>query len=64
MRIGTNLFASEIQALGYYRKQCRSFTLKDIKEKRANQEIAIGPPTLKPGQTLVNIDGRWHIEEN
>lgn len=62
MRIGTCHFATFGQANAYYFNLGYSF--EDVRNKWANNEIQIGKPEIKEGETLkIDKDGRYWIQE-
>lgn len=65
MRYGTNCFVSEAAAKQYYKPYTDPAQLDYvIAMKLVDQEIRIGKPlTTKPGDELVVIEGRYHVEE-
>jgi hypothetical protein len=65
MRYGTNCFVSEAAAVWYYKPYAIDVHVEYmVKMKLMDGEIRIGKPlTTKPGDELVVIDGRYHVEE-
>lgn len=65
MMYGTPHFVSVAAAVAYYKPYGYKSTLAAVLRKKQDGEIHIGPPTLKPGQTLRIIDGglRYAIQE-
>ena len=66
--LGTNCFPSFSRACAYYKPYLYPHTerldLEEyVKEKIASDEITIGPPLVKAGQTLIIKDNRYHITE-
>jgi hypothetical protein len=55
--VGTSHFVSRAAAVAYYRDYGYDDTGAAVDRKLAEGEIHIGPPTLKPGQTLGTTDG-------
>lgn len=52
--VGTSHFRSRDAAVAYY--SAYGFDGHEVDKKIAEGEIAIGPPALKPGETLSTID--------
>ena len=65
MRYGTNCFVGRKSAIRYYKTYGYGDVGKAVDSKIASGEIVIGKPTnlLKPGDELIVIDGRYHVEE-
>ena len=62
MRYGTSHFTSRTRAEIYYRKQGYENAADAVRVKLHNDEIHIGAPTLKPGETCQpDQDGRYII---
>lgn len=53
--IGTSHFVSREAAILYYRPQFDN-AAAEVDRKLADDEIHIGPPQIKPGDTLTRID--------
>ena len=52
---GTSHFRSKFAAIRYY--ETFGYEREDVMRKLAEGEIAIGPPALKPGETLRFMEG-------
>lgn len=52
--VGTNHFRSRDAAVAYY--SAYGFDGPEVDRKIAEGDIVIGPPALKPGETLSTID--------
>ncbi len=75
MKTGTCYFPTYGAAMRYYRPYCAPFdtqygrtqrtqVVRDVINAKLNgQEIHIGKPVLKPGQTLTIKDNRYHITD-
>lgn len=67
MTFGTCYFVSKIKAVAYYKEQMPGDTLSEVIElvnlKIEEENIFIGKPELKEGETLTIIDdGRYAIQ--
>lgn len=56
--VGTSYFPTRVCAYSYYKREGCNFA--DVDQKIERQEITIGRPELKEGETLEEIDFRWH----
>lgn len=63
--IGTSHFVSLLDAVIYFKPQEGTFDAakKVVKDKLKDKSITLFEPDLKPGQTLMVKDGRYHICE-
>lgn len=62
---GTCHFVSRRRAIAYYRSQGYCDAQAAVDDNIKTEAIVIGPPKLKPGQTMrINDEGRYVITED